>query len=417
MSINHVEIKDFLVFKGAFSADFCSGVNLLIGGNGTGKTTLMKVLNAALATERDVNLSISMRKKGHQARGYSFIPMRSVSWREIVPPSSGSFPVRYGISVNGTDVSGKLVTTSTHTTDEYVGVNDSNGKEIPIDQIPEKLRILKLHQGDNIMVKSHIYIPEFDLLKVVQFFKNEIGLLINGKSDNHMQWFAENVLSEEQNSYGNLSRLIEDLIMLYCPDSTSRHLFIELFNLASKAQTFFTDKRALEVCENIEKRLAEKGIVFSGVRFSEDLKSFVFDNGVSAMYEASGVRKFGLLWLLIKYQLLEFDGSSVLFWDEPENSLNPELIPALIDTLVEMSRRGVQIFIATHDYNLARYFDIRKDKDLHVMFHNLIKTCNGIEISSASHYLSVTNNLLEKASEELFDAVVDSAMEGTEDET
>jgi AAA15 family ATPase/GTPase len=44
MAIDSVEIKDFLVFKGKFVADFCSGVNVLIGANATGKTTLMKAL-------------------------------------------------------------------------------------------------------------------------------------------------------------------------------------------------------------------------------------------------------------------------------------------------------------------------------------------------------------------------------------
>jgi energy-coupling factor transporter ATP-binding protein EcfA2 len=43
-AITHVKIKDFLTFKGEFTADFCPGGNVLIGVNGSGKTTLMKVL-------------------------------------------------------------------------------------------------------------------------------------------------------------------------------------------------------------------------------------------------------------------------------------------------------------------------------------------------------------------------------------
>ncbi|MDR1206428.1 MAG: ATP-binding protein [Peptococcaceae bacterium] len=41
-----MEIKDFLVFKGDFAMDFCPGVNVFIGSNGTGKTTLLKALYA-----------------------------------------------------------------------------------------------------------------------------------------------------------------------------------------------------------------------------------------------------------------------------------------------------------------------------------------------------------------------------------
>ena len=44
MVIDRVEINDFLVFKGNFAVDFCPDINVLIGRNGTGKTTLMKVL-------------------------------------------------------------------------------------------------------------------------------------------------------------------------------------------------------------------------------------------------------------------------------------------------------------------------------------------------------------------------------------
>ena len=44
MHIDRVEIKGFLLFKEEFSVGFCPGVNVLIGGNGTGKTTLLKVM-------------------------------------------------------------------------------------------------------------------------------------------------------------------------------------------------------------------------------------------------------------------------------------------------------------------------------------------------------------------------------------
>jgi AAA15 family ATPase/GTPase len=46
MAIDRVEIKDFLAFRGEFAADFCRGVNVIIGGNATGKTTLIKALYA-----------------------------------------------------------------------------------------------------------------------------------------------------------------------------------------------------------------------------------------------------------------------------------------------------------------------------------------------------------------------------------
>jgi len=130
--------------------------------------------------------------------------------------------------------------------------------------------------------------------------------------------------------------------------------------------------------------------------------------------EASGYKKFGFFGLLVSSWQLE--PSTILFWDEPENSSNPELVPMLVDILLELSWNGVQVFIATHDYNLARYFDVRKDKSIPVMFHNLLKTGKGqVVCNSSPEYIKVPDNLLETASADLFKAVVADAMEVHDD--
>lgn len=73
---------------------------------------------------------------------------------------------------------------------------------------------------------------------------------------------------------------------------------------------------------------------------------------------AEGIRKVALLWQLIKNGTLE--NGSILFWDEPEANINPINIPIIVDLLLELQKDGVQIFISTHDYILAKYFAIRK---------------------------------------------------------
>ena len=44
MAIQRVEIEKVLVFKEKLILDFCPGVNVLIGSNATGKTTLLKAM-------------------------------------------------------------------------------------------------------------------------------------------------------------------------------------------------------------------------------------------------------------------------------------------------------------------------------------------------------------------------------------
>lgn len=87
--------------------------------------------------------------------------------------------------------------------------------------------------------------------------------------------------------------------------------------------------------------------------------------------EAEGLRKLGLLWKLIRNGLLEAD--SILLWDEPEANLNPELYPLVAEILLELQKNGVQIFLATHSYNFAKYLEIRRENKEQVVFHNFYK--------------------------------------------
>jgi hypothetical protein len=44
---------------------------------------------------------------------------------------------------------------------------------------------------------------------------------------------------------------------------------------------------------------------------------------------------------------------TALFWDEPEAGLNPRLVVLVFELLLALAERGVQIFVATHDYLLS----------------------------------------------------------------
>jgi ABC-type uncharacterized transport system permease subunit len=103
-----------------------------------------------------------------------------------------------------------------------------------------------------------------------------------------------------------------------------------------------------------------------------------------------------------------------MLWDEPENSLNPELIPVLVDILLELQRGGVQIFVATHSYDVARWFDVRKKQDNSLRFFNLCKTDGGIVADVADEYSELDNSVLRDAGNELFKAVTAKALEAVE---
>ena len=336
MAINRVEIKDFLVFKGEFAADFCPGVNVLIGGNATGKTTLMKVLYAACewGNQRENSASLS-----HIFSYFSFPyeeKNRSMdSGRWTFPSFSFKVSTKYD-----------TLTISAWNIEEDYHYMEGNFLDIKSVFIPS---IELFSRSEGLLSLNTKYTLGFD--------KTDMDLLVNAG------------MPTLRNPAASTRRLLECIAKIINYNITE-------------------DKEGLSLTKDGE-------------------------HIYSLHFEASGFRKFIILWVLIANGLLE--SGSILFWDEPENSLNPELVPKLVDILLELSRNGVQIFIATHDYNLARYFDIRKDKNIPVMFHNLSKKDDGqINCDSSERYLNLSDNLLEKTGEELFNAVVADAM-GVED--
>lgn len=74
---------------------------------------------------------------------------------------------------------------------------------------------------------------------------------------------------------------------------------------------------------------------------------------------AEGYRKLaGLIYLIRNGQIKE---GSYLFWDEPEVNLSPALSELVVDLLVFLSTElGVQVFLATHDYFIAKHLDLKK---------------------------------------------------------
>lgn len=121
--------------------------------------------------------------------------------------------------------------------------------------------------------------------------------------------------------------------------------------------------------------------------------------------EAEGLRKFGLLWKLIKNGLLE--EGTVLFWDEPEANINPELMPILVELMLELERKGVQLFIATHSYNLAKYLEIKRTSTEQVLFHHLHQTEQGVKVESDHYFGQLDDNPIIEADAKLLDEVIE----------
>ena len=119
--------------------------------------------------------------------------------------------------------------------------------------------------------------------------------------------------------------------------------------------------------------------------------------------EAEGLKKIGLLWRLIMNESITKD--SILIWDEPEANLNPDFLPRLVKCLIELSRQKVQIFVSTHNYIFAKYFDVLRQKTDDITYHSLYKIEDDIKCESQLHFDELKHNDIMDAFEKLLDEV------------
>ncbi len=135
---------------------------------------------------------------------------------------------------------------------------------------------------------------------------------------------------------------------------------------------------------------------------------------ISAQMAAEGVRKLGIIQLLLENQQLNLGASGTLFWDEPETNMNPKFMRLLVEVLLELARNGQQIVLATHDYVLLKWFDLLADKGKgdHVQYHALYRAegLSGIKIESVDAYHLLDKNAISNVFSDLYDAEIDRSL-------
>jgi hypothetical protein len=121
--------------------------------------------------------------------------------------------------------------------------------------------------------------------------------------------------------------------------------------------------------------------------------------------EAEGLKKIGSLWQLLMTD--NINENSILIWDEPEANLNPKFLPKIVECLFELSRQGVQIFLSTHNYIFAKYFDVVKSDSDKLLFHALYfdKKSDGVKCETKNYFEYLKHNDIADAFNHLLERV------------
>ena len=314
--LKKLEVNNFTVFEN-ISIDFCGGIDILIGENGTGKTHLLKILYAC-CYKKDYDGNVFARYFSNDG------------WVSLMRKNSH----RNGVVIRLLDEKNNEIALIKG--DTYI--EDKSFSTKPIESVFIPAKEMLSHSKGLLALDRERDIP-FDKTLIDIVSKAELG------ESKIITKFQQTLLS-------TLSKLIEGEVV-----------------------------------------------------FENDVFYVKKDNGLKVGFtmEAEGLRKFGLLWKVIRNGLLDKD--SVLLWDEPEANINPQLIPNIVDIALELHRRGVQVFLATHDYNLAKYFEVRRKQGDKVLYHSLYKTDGGVKCETKDYFGKLHNNSIIRADELLLEEV------------
>jgi AAA15 family ATPase/GTPase len=356
MAIEHVRIKDFLVFKGEFETDFCPGLNVLIGFNGCGKTTLLKVLYFAVDSSRLKKFSEDLSKQIGGPWGNSYLStffIRDSNESTVFDRDFLSDIVpKFNSELYFSDTEAENVLSLNIKTDNHLSYKILNAKNT-------SPKYLEYERWSKRKINA-VYIPEKDLLS------NSRGL-------------------PETFEYGKASFNKTEI------------------DIIKKARVLATSEE-----QPLYRKICD---LIGGEPDTDGQNFYIVRNGVKIPYamEASGFRKFGLLAILIRNEQIK--PGSVLFWDEPENSLNPELIPKLVEILLELSRSGVQIFLATHNEFLANEFSVSSNDDDNLKYFSLYKEKFGsIKADTSRRFDLLKPNKLIEMSVEQYERELDKGL-------
>ena len=297
MPITRVEFDNFTVFDN-MTIPFCTGINILLGENGLGKTHIMKVLYAACqASKHDVSFS--------QKTVMVFRPDHSSIGRLVNRKKNDNNTARVTVVSDMT----KISMTFTNRTNKW-------DAKITGEQSWEK-------QMSDL---TSVFIPAKEILSNAWNLESAVKMGNVEFDDTYLDIIAAAKV--------DISRGV---------DSAERKKYLNLLQKISTGKVTVSEER------------------------------FYLKPGTQAKLEfnlvAEGLRKIALLWQLIKNGTLE--KGSVLFWDEPEANINPKYIPILAELLMMLEEEGVQIFISTHYYFLAKYIEVKRSEKNQVAYCSL----------------------------------------------
>jgi ABC-type transport system involved in cytochrome c biogenesis ATPase subunit len=383
-----VEIDNFTAF-GSLQLSLSPRVNIFIGSNGTGKTHLLKAIYCLALAGLPPSADHSDKKV---AAGITRKLLRLFSPEES----------RIGaLRASGAKASTRLSLVSSD--DARVAISFSSRSQVAQ---------IKVDAGGTGHELQPVFIPTKEVLSLVRGMRHP----------DHDRATVEMIFDD---GYIDLAKLLvhpgfEDEASSLAEDPRLSSVIRELVSLVGGRYRWTSEGAFRFELGCYEEKAGPARSKSKAAQAYQDstVTRFVRKAGqsLSSGMTAEGYRKIGVLHRLLCNGSINPGATGVLLWDEPEANLNPKLMKKLVQLLLELSRNGQQIVLATHDYVLLKWFDLlmEKGKDDHVRFHVLVREddSGAIAIHSTNDYDQLANTGIAKTFSDLYDAEIERSLEG-----
>ena len=347
--IKNLNLKNFTIFD-SLDVSFSPKINIIIGENGTGKTHLLKAVYSLCAANKSFKSSAKVSKEDLE---------RAVT--EKLENTLMPFEAKLG-KLHRYGAKGNAAIKAEFIQDKKLQLSfRNNSKTVSFTE----------HTGYQDYLQNPVFVPSKEVLSFMEGF---------------VSLYNEYRLSFDVTYYDVISRL----------------------DLPPAHDDKLTEKSKWAMAQ-IESVMEGKFIFHGGGRVTFQGAG----NEYSANAVAEGFRKAGMLSRLLETRAIQPGITGPLLWDEPEANMNPRMMKLLVEILLELSRNGQQIILATHDYVLLKWFDLLMDKgkDDHIRFISLFHEHGSKEVKSqsADDYRKLDPNAISAVFSELYDADIDKS--------
>ena len=289
------KIKEYRQFESAKFDNF-SNINLFIGENDTGKTTILKFLYANCSELREI---VDNGEK-------------DISVYSSLDKYKSKIKIHFG---NSSNVSMNFAQTET----AIVGLNHAKTIRLGLNYANEYDFDFTISNSKNEIITSKENVNDFNYdYKALFIPAKEILSIMNS-----IAYLKSKGISDFDDSYNDI------VFEILTKKNVDEANFLEVFKNKSKYD-FYNGK--VKMLNNGNKKV---------VYYRNDGE--VYDIN----FVAEGIKKLGIFPIL--HNTGNLTKKTVLFIDEPENSLHPKLVREFMRFLVDISKDEIQIFMASHN--------------------------------------------------------------------